>query len=84
MAPCTYVLHALGVAPGGRIHFKSLELADINGPAPVDGFLPGQALRFGDLDFVVDRLGQLRLRHTSGRPITDRPEPVLRSSTPMR
>ena len=59
MAPCTYVGLALGAAPGGRIRFESLEFADINGPAPVDGLLPGQALRFGDLDFLADRLGRL-------------------------
>jgi hypothetical protein len=59
MAPCTYVGLALGTAPSGPIHFESLEFTDINGPAPEDGLLPGQALRFGDLDFVDDRLGQL-------------------------
>jgi hypothetical protein len=61
MAPCTYVGLALGVTLGGRIRFGSLEFSDIDGPAPVNGLLPGQALRFGDLDFVVDRLGQLWL-----------------------
>ena len=44
---------------GSRICFESLEFADIEGPAPVNGLLPGQALRFGDLDFVADLLGQL-------------------------
>ena len=43
----------------GRICFGSLEFADINSPAPVDSLLLGLALRFGDLDFVADRLGQL-------------------------
>ena len=83
MAPYTYVGLALGAAPGGRICFENLEFADINGPAPVDGLVPGQALRFGDLDLVFDCLGQLRLSE-SRRLITDRPEPVLRSSTLMR
>jgi hypothetical protein len=61
MAPCTYLGLALGAAPDGRIGFRSLEFADIDGPAPTDGLLPGQALRFGHLDFMVDCLGQLRL-----------------------
>ena len=45
MAPCTYVGLALGMALGGRICFGSLEFADIDGPAPVNSLLPGQALR---------------------------------------
>ena len=57
MAPCTYVGHALGMASGSRIYFESLKFTDINGPAPIDGLLPGQALCFGDLDFVANRLG---------------------------
>jgi hypothetical protein len=61
MAPCTYVRLALSTAPDGRIRFGSLEFTDIDGPAPVNSILPGQALRFGDLDFVTDHLGQLRL-----------------------
>ena len=61
MAPCTYIRLALGMAPGGRIRFGSLEFADVDGPAPVKGLLPGQALCFGDLDFIADHLGQLRL-----------------------
>ena len=59
MAPCTYVGLALGIAPGGFICFRSLEFANINGLAPMDGLLPGQALRFRDLDFVVNHLGWL-------------------------
>ena len=59
MAPYTYVGLALGMAPRSRIHFGSLEFSDIDGPAPVNGLLPGQALRFGDLDFLADRLGRL-------------------------
>ena len=61
MAPCTYVRHTLGVAPSVRIRFGSLKFTDIDRPAPIDGFLPSQALRFGDLDFMADRLGQLWL-----------------------
>ena len=68
MAPCTYVGLALGAAPGGRIRFESLEFADINGPAPVDGLLLGQALRFGDLDFVANRLGRLQLSEENAAP----------------
>jgi hypothetical protein len=44
MAPCTYIGLALGAAPGGRIRFESLEFADIDGLAPVNGLLPSQAL----------------------------------------
>jgi hypothetical protein len=47
MAPCTYIELALGSALGGRIRFKSLEFTDIDEPAPVNGLLPGQALRLG-------------------------------------
>jgi hypothetical protein len=61
MAPCTYVRLALGAPPGGRIHFGSLEFANIDGPVPVNSLLPSQTLRFGDLDFVADHLGQLPL-----------------------
>jgi hypothetical protein len=61
MAPCTYVGLALGMAPGGCIRFGSLEFTKIDGLAPVNSLLLGQALRFGDLDFVTDHLGQLRL-----------------------
>ena len=57
MAPCTYDGLALGVAPSSRIRSGSLEFADIDGPAPVNGLLPDQALRFNDLDFVADCLG---------------------------
>jgi hypothetical protein len=57
MAPCTYVRLALGMAPDGRICFRSLEFTDIDGPAPVNSLLLGQALCFGDLDFVADHLG---------------------------
>ena len=68
MAPCTYVGRALGAAPSSRIHFGSLEFADIDRPTPVDGFLPGQALCFGDLDFVANRLGQQRLSEGNVAP----------------
>jgi hypothetical protein len=61
MAPHTYIKLALGVALGGRIRFVSLELANINGPALVNGILSGQALCFEDLDFVTVCLGQLWL-----------------------
>jgi hypothetical protein len=57
MAPCTYVGLALSEAPSGHILFGSLKFVNIDGPAPVDSLIPGQALRFGDLDFVVDHLG---------------------------
>ena len=59
MAPYTYVRFALGMAPSGHIHFGSLEFADINGLAPVDGLLLGLVLCFGDMDIVADRLGRL-------------------------
>jgi hypothetical protein len=59
MAPCTYIGLALGAALGGYIRFRSLEFADIDRPAPVNSLLPGQALRFGDLDFVDNHLGQI-------------------------
>ena len=68
MAPCTYVGLALGVAPGGRIRFRSLEFIDIDGSTPVNGLLPGQALRFRDLDFEADRLGLLRLSKVNVDP----------------
>ena len=61
MAPCTYIRLTLGVAPGDRIRFRSLEFTDINGLAPIHGLISGQALCFRDLDFVADRLGQLWL-----------------------
>ena len=57
MALCTYVGLALSVAPGGHICFGSLEFTDIDGLAPVNSLLPGQALRFGYLDFLADNLG---------------------------
>ena len=57
MAPCIYVGLALGTTPDGRIRFENLEFADINKPAPIDGLVSGQALRFGDLDLVADCLG---------------------------
>jgi hypothetical protein len=68
MAPCTHIRLAFGAAPGGRIRFGSLEFANIDGPAPVNGLILGQALLFGDLDFVVDRLGQLRLSEENEAP----------------
>ena len=61
MAPCTYAELALGTALAARICFRSLEFADIDEPTPDDGLFPGQALRFGDLDFIADHMGQLRL-----------------------
>jgi hypothetical protein len=57
MAPYTYVRLALGMAPGGRIRFGSLEFTDIDGPATVNSLLLSQALCFRDLDFVADHLG---------------------------
>ena len=68
MAPYTYVGLALDVAHGGRIHFESLEFADIDRPAPVNSLLPGQALCFRDLDFIADHLGQLRLSEENASP----------------
>ena len=61
MAPCIYIGLALGMAPGGRIHFRSLEFADANRPTLALNLIPVQALCFGDLDFIADHLGQLRL-----------------------
>jgi hypothetical protein len=57
MGPYTYVGLDLGVAPSGCIHFGSLEFTDINGLVPVHSLIPGQALRFRDLDFKADQLG---------------------------
>jgi hypothetical protein len=68
MAPCTYIELALGSAPGGRIRFESLKFTDIDGPTPVNGLLPGQALCFRDLDFMIDHLGQLRLSEENAAP----------------
>ena len=68
MAPCTYVGRALGMPPYGRIHFGSLEFANVHGPAPIDGIILGQALRSGDLDFVADHLGQLWLSEENVAP----------------
>lgn len=61
MAPCTYVGHTLGAAPGGRIRFESLEFVDIDGPMPISGFYPSQVLLLEDLNFMADHLGQLHL-----------------------
>jgi hypothetical protein len=68
MAPGTYVELVLSAALGSRIRFGSPEFADIDGSAPVNGLLPGQALRFGDLDFIADRLGQLWLSEENVAP----------------
>jgi hypothetical protein len=54
MAPYTHIGLTLGLALGGRIRFGSLEFADIDGPAPINGLIPSQALCFGDLDFAAD------------------------------
>ena len=59
MAPCTYVGLALGETLGSHIRFGSLEFVNIDGLVPVNGLLLGQALHFGDLDFVANHLGQL-------------------------
>jgi hypothetical protein len=61
MVTCTYVGRALGVAPGGRIRFGSLEFINTDGPMFVSGFYPGQVLCLSDLDFMADHLGQLHL-----------------------
>ena len=61
MSPFTYVGLALGVALGGCVHFGSLKFADIDGPAPVNGLLHGQALRSRDLGFTADHMSQLHL-----------------------
>ena len=68
MASCTHVGLALGAAPNGRSCFGSLELADFDGPPPVDSLLPGQALCFEDLDFIVDHTGQLCLNEGNAAP----------------
>jgi hypothetical protein len=56
------------VAPGGRNCYGSLEFTGINGIAPIDSLLPGQALRFEDLDFIADHMGQLRLKEGNAAP----------------
>ena len=61
MSPYTYVRLALGAAPSCRIYFGSLDFTDIDWLAPINGLLPGQALCFGDLDFIAGHLGELRL-----------------------
>jgi hypothetical protein len=68
MAPYTHIRLALGAAPDGRIRFKSLEFANIDRLAPVNGLIPSQALRFGDLYFVANHLGQLRLSEENAAP----------------
>ena len=68
MAPYTYVGLALAAAPGGCIHFGSLEFADTDGPALIPSLVPGQALHFGDLDFIDNHLGQLCLRKGNVAP----------------
>jgi len=57
MAPCTYVRLSHGVAPDGLICFGSLKFTNTNRPMPAFNLLPGQALRFRDLDFIADHLG---------------------------
>ena len=69
MAPYTHIGLALGVAPSSRIRFESLEFADIDGLAPINGLIPGQALCFGDLDFVADHQGQLWLSEENTAPL---------------
>ena len=69
LAPYTYVGLALGTAPDGHISFGSLEFTDIDGPAPVNSLLPGQALCSRDLDFVADCLGQLWLSKENVAPL---------------
>ena len=68
MAPCTYVRLALAAVPSGCILFRSLEFADVNGSTFIDSLLPGQALHFGDLDFIADHLGQLCLYEENAAP----------------
>jgi hypothetical protein len=68
MAPCAYIRLALGVAPGGRIHFGSLEFTDTDRLAPKNSLLPSQALFFRDLDFVADHLGQPQLSEENVAP----------------
>ena len=78
------------MAPGGRIRFGSHEFTDIDGPAPVNSLLSGQALRSKDLDFIADNLGPLQLseenglRHTSRCSIMDWPVLAQRSLILMR
>jgi hypothetical protein len=90
MAPCTYIRLALRTTLGGRTHFENLEFTDIDGPAPVDGLFPGQALRFGGLDFIANQMGSYALAkgiqpYRTPRCLTiDRPSLVPRSSILMR
>jgi hypothetical protein len=51
------MLDLLLAQPQWLHRFGSLEFADVEGPTLVNGLLPSQALRFGDLDFIADHLG---------------------------
>jgi hypothetical protein len=77
MAPCTNIRLALSVAPDSRIVFGSLEFTNANGPMPAFSLLHGQALCFGDLDFIANHLGQLHLHEGDTAP-PHTPTPNLR------
>ena len=61
MAPFTHFWFIVHAAPNVRARFESLEFIDTNGPMPISGFHHDQVLCLGDLDYVVDHLGQLHL-----------------------
>ena len=90
MAPCTYVRHALSMAPHGHIRFESLKFADIDGPAPINGIPPAKPCASGTwtswptAKVSYGLVKRMWLCHTSRCLITDRPELVPRSSTLMR
>jgi len=68
MAPCNYIRLALGIDLGSHVRFGRLEFTDIDRLASINSLLPGQALRFGDLDFRADHVGQLWLSEENVAP----------------
>ena len=85
MAPRTLDGLAHGMASDDHIRLGNPEFTNIDGLAPVNSLLLGQALRSKDLDFIADHLGKENgLRHTSQRSIMDWPVLAQRSLILMR